>query len=203
MEPLKCYKTYLALKNHFTKSDYDFHKYNGEVRATLQSLYKRKDRYFFEKLSRKKTDKEVVDFFVSNIVFGDESKSLWVGDLIKEGENTYQAWLKKIQSLKELFCTEIREIFSKNIFDDVFKIKRNKHPILLKYYLQQKISIETLIILNSILDYQKEFDSKLKFDPIWESISMRITKYSPFLNLNIFEYKRLLKQCVLDKNNDL
>ena len=44
------------LKNHFTKEKYDYHKYCGKSRASIQSFYKRKDRFFFEKLSRQKDD---------------------------------------------------------------------------------------------------------------------------------------------------
>ena len=58
MAPFDAYKTYLALKNHFTKSTYDYHKYNKKTRASLQSFYKRKDRFWFEKVSRQKTEKE-------------------------------------------------------------------------------------------------------------------------------------------------
>jgi len=68
MVPFDTYKTYLALKNHFTKDSYDYHKYQGKSRASLQSFYKRRDRYWFEKLSRQKEDKEVIDFFVANFI---------------------------------------------------------------------------------------------------------------------------------------
>ena len=61
MTPIDTYKTYLALKNHFTKDQYDYHKYCGKVKAQLQSFYKRKDRYWFERLSRQKSDTEIVD----------------------------------------------------------------------------------------------------------------------------------------------
>ena len=63
MTPFDVYKTYLGLKNHFTKDKYDYHRYNGKTRASLQSFYKRKDRYWFEKMSRQKNDQEVVNFF--------------------------------------------------------------------------------------------------------------------------------------------
>ena len=58
--PFDAYKQYLSLKNHFTKEKYDYHKYCGKSRATVQSFYKRKDRFWFEKLARNKDDKEVV-----------------------------------------------------------------------------------------------------------------------------------------------
>jgi hypothetical protein len=32
------YKMYLALKQHFTKESYDYHTYNGKVRASEQSF---------------------------------------------------------------------------------------------------------------------------------------------------------------------
>ena len=103
MTPFEVYKTYLALKNHFTKDNYDYHKYCGKVRASLQSFYKRKDRFWFEKLSRQKSEKEVIDFFVSNFVSSGDPQSLWIGDIIREGEKTYISWNRKIQSLTYLF----------------------------------------------------------------------------------------------------
>ena len=66
--PFDTYKCYLSLKNHFTKDSYDYHKYCGKSRATIQSFYKRKDRMWFEKISRQKTDQEILDFFVANFV---------------------------------------------------------------------------------------------------------------------------------------
>ena len=66
--PFDAYKQYLSLKNHFTKEKYDYHKYCGKSRATVQSFYKRKDRFWFEKLARNKDDKEVIEFFVSNFI---------------------------------------------------------------------------------------------------------------------------------------
>ena len=64
------YRCYLALKNHFTKEKYDYHKYRGKVRATNAAFYKRKDRFWFEKFARQKDDKEIEEFFVSNFKIG-------------------------------------------------------------------------------------------------------------------------------------
>ena len=62
MKPIEVYQTYLALKNHFTKDNYDFFKYRGKSRVSKVTFNKRKDRYFFERMSRKRTDKEIRDF---------------------------------------------------------------------------------------------------------------------------------------------
>jgi hypothetical protein len=197
MMPFDCYKQYLSLKNHFTKEKYDYHKYCGKSRATVQSFYKRKDRFWFEKLARGKGDKEVIDFFVSNFITCTDPNKLWIGEMIREGENRYTEWKKRTQSLSYVFKEEIEIIFSDQDFDTVF-VNKQGHPILLKKYLGGDISIETLVILDKILGFKKNFDSELQ-DPVWESVSMRMKKYSPFLNIDVFRYKKILKEVVLVK----
>ncbi|HCX23246.1 MAG TPA: hypothetical protein DHN29_15105, partial [Cytophagales bacterium] len=59
MTAFDCYKTYLAFKNHFTKDNFDYFKYGGKTRASTASFNKRKDKYFFEKMSRQKKDGEI------------------------------------------------------------------------------------------------------------------------------------------------
>ena len=84
--PFDAYRCYLSLKNHFTKEHYDYHKYGGKTRATHQAFYKRKDRFWFEKFARSKNDKEVEEFFVSNFIYSTDPGTMWIGEMIKEGE---------------------------------------------------------------------------------------------------------------------
>jgi hypothetical protein len=196
LDPLNCYKTYLALKNHFTKPNYDYQKYCGKVKASLQAFYKRKDRMWFEKMSRQKTDEEIINFFVANFVCCDDPQSLWIGEIIREGETRYKNWKKKTESISYVFKEEVNEVFTSNNFQEMFEIKSNRHPQILKEYLQGKLSLETMVILNNILNYRNDFDQKLQ-DPIWEFVSMRILKYSTFIHTDVFKFKKILKECVL------
>ena len=196
MMPADAYRCYLSMKNHFTKDKYDYHKYRGKVRATNEAFYKRKDRFWFEKLARNKSDQEVVDFFVSNFITCTDPSKLWIGELIKEGEDRYTDWKKRNQSLSYIFKEETESIFSNGDFDSMFAIDGTRHPQILKEYLRKNISIETLVILNQILGFRENFDSHLK-DPVWESVSMRMKKYSPFLNIDVQRYKQILKRVVL------
>ena len=193
--PFDSYKCYLSLKNHFTKESYDYHKYCGKSRATVQSFYKRKDRFWFEKVVRQKTDQEVVDFFVANFVSCNEPQSLWIGEIMKEGETRYRNWQKRIQSLSYLFKEESQQLFSQHKFEEVFDCSKS-HPVLLKMFLSKKISLETMVIYDRIFQYGNNFDKKLK-DPVWETIRMKIKKYSPFLNIDVFRYRKILKEVIL------
>jgi len=190
------YKTYLAFKNHFTKETYDYHKYCGRSRASKNSFYKRTDRYFFERLSRQKNDEEIKAYFVANFVECSDPERLWIGDIIREGEDVYKEWLKKTQSLSYLFKTEAEVFIHKKNFEELFDCKTGNHPEILKKYLQKGITLETITILDMILEYVKNFDKKLT-DPIWNFVSLRIRKYRPFLNIDVEKYKNVLKEIVL------
>lgn len=190
--PFDTYKTYLSLKNHFTSKTYDYHKYCGKSRANLESFYKRKDRFWFEKLSRQKDDQEILDFFIANFASCNDPQSLWIGEIIRNGEITHKEWQRKIQSLLYLFKEQSENIFSQNKVNDIFDCSKG-HPLVLKSFLSGKISIETLVIYDRIFLFGKDFDKKL-LDPVWESVSLKIKKYSPFLNIDVFRFKKTLKE---------
>jgi len=189
------YRCYLALKNHFTKDHYDYIKYRGKTRASNAAFYKRKDRFWFEKFARQKNDKEIEDFFVSNFIYSTDPSTVWIGEMIKEGEGRYQEWQKKVQSLTYVFKEETESVFENKKVDDMFDCSKG-HPPILKIYLKGDISLESMVIYDRILGYGKDFDKRLK-DPVWETVSRKIKKYSPFLNIDVSRYKKILKEVII------
>ena len=106
MTPIEVYKTYLAFKNHFTKKNYDYFKYCGKTNASRDAFNKRKDRYFFERMSRKKTDEEIRHYFLANFVECSDPDALWIGDIIRNGNDYHTSWLKRYQGMTYLFENE-------------------------------------------------------------------------------------------------
>ena len=193
--PFDAYRCYLSLKNHFTKDHYDYHKYRGKTRATQQAFYKRKDRFWFEKFARSKNDKEVEEFFVSNFIYSTDPATMWIGEMIKEGEGRYTEWKKKVQSLSYIFKEEVENVFEDQKVDDAFNCSKG-HPPILKSYLGGGTSLESMVIYDIIFGYRKDFDKRLN-DPVWETVSRKIKKYKPFLNINVPRYKKILKEVVI------
>ena len=193
--PADAYRCYLALKNHFTKDHYDYIKYRGKTRASNAAFYKRKDRFWFEKFARQKNDKEIEEFFVSNFIYSTDPSTVWIGEMIKEGEGRYQEWQKKVQSLTYVFKEETESLFENKKIDDMFDCGKG-HPPILKSYLGGDISLESMVIYDRILGYGKDFDKRLK-DPVWETVSRKIKKYSPFLNIDVSRYKKILKEVII------
>jgi hypothetical protein len=192
--PFETYQHYLSLKNHFTNPKYDFFKYGAKTRASMTSFNKRKDKYWFEKTSRKYDDKEVVNFLVSNFVSADNPQNLWIGEIINSGERTYADWMRRQQSLTYLFKEQSEELFSQTKLEDALNCSKG-HPTVLKRFLSGKLSLETLTIYDRIFRFSADFDKKL-LDPVWETVSLKIKKYTPFLNIDVFNYKKILREII-------
>ncbi len=192
--PFETYQAYLGMKSHFTNPKYDFIKYGGKSRATMTSFNKRKDKYWFEKTSRKYSDQEVIDFLLSNFVNATNPQNLWIGEIINSGERTYAEWKMRQQSLTYMFTEQSENLLSENDLEKVFNCSKG-HPIVLKKYLGGEISLETLSILEKVFSFKGKFDKKLK-DPVWETVSMKLKKYLPFLNINVFQFKKILRDII-------
>ena len=192
--PFETYQHYLSLKNHFTNPKYDFFKYGAKTRASITSFNKRKDKYWFEKTSRKYSDKEVVDFLVSNFTATDNPQNLWIGEIINSGERNYSEWMRRQQSLTYLFKEQSNELLSENELESLFNCTKG-HPVILKKYLSGSVSLETLTIFDKIFRFSENFNKTLT-DPVWETVSLKLKKYSPFLNIDMFHYKKILRDII-------
>ena len=192
--PFETYQHYLSLKNHFTNPKYDCFKYGAKTRASMASFNKRKDKYWFEKTSRKYSNKEIVNFLVSNFVSTDNPQNLWIGEIINSGERNYSEWMRRQQSLTYLFKEQSSELLSENELESLFNCTRG-HPLILKRFLSGQLSLETFVIYDKIFHFSNDFDKKLT-DPVWEIIGLKIKKYNPFLNIDVFQFKKILREII-------
>ena len=200
MNGFEVYKIYLAIKLHFTSKNqsYDYHRHAGKTTARLGTFTKRRDRYFFHKLSRTYSDNDIANYFISNFI---SNTNLWVGDIIgKSGDENYKSWSRRIESLHYYYEQDIDYILNmitdKLSFDDIFTSKVDQHPPILKYFLSKKINIETLIILDDILKFSKRLNKSIKEKVIWPKLHDRMIRYKPFLKYNITKFKMTLKKKV-------
>ena len=195
MNGFEVYKIYLAVKLHFTSKgrSYDFHRHLGKTTARLETFTKRRDRYFFHKLSKSYNNNTIVDYFVSNFV---TNTNLWVGDIIgKTGDDNYKQWSKKIEALHYYYEQDIDYILEQNYkFDDLFKSVNGQHPPILKMFLSKKINFETVLILDEILSFTKQLNKNINEKVLWPKLYDRMIRYKSFLNYNLTKYKMTLKR---------
>jgi hypothetical protein len=187
-----------ALKLHFTSDSYDFFKYNGKSRVSVDAFENRKDKYHFYKLSRRLTNRdELIMFIVANFV---QNENIWVGDLLtEESETIYRQRQKVIQSLSYIFENDCKVIFEDCKDPNEVLSSSGDYPSLLTMALRKEITIETLIVLNSILQFLPMWNRKIADTIRWPTYRRTIVKYSEFLPKDVTKFKMILKK-VIDEN---
>ena len=188
MQPIDVYLTYCAMRAHFSSSSYDFSKYGGKTKVSRDSFWKRKDRIFFVKLSKKYEDKEIKEYLLANFVKDEKG---WVGGF---SDRNFKEWKNKMQRLTHVFQQEVTPLLSNFKTDGkyLFAVPKDSHPKLLKEYLGKRVSAETMVILDKIMDYSSKWDIQMEDDMIWTKVKTLLNNYKKLLTFDKKECKMIL-----------
>ena len=182
MEPIDIYLMYCAMKAHFGKSDYDFVTYKGKTRIKRDTFYKRKDRSFFVRLSRKyKTEQDMTNYFVANFI---KDKKGYIANFSDEN---YESWKLKRQGFFEQFEVEMKPLVE--AFEDLFIVINGQHPKLMREFLGGRVSLETVIILDELVNFDPAWNRELEDDIIWIDLRNLMDNYERFLTIDQEQYK--------------
>ena len=186
------YALWNALKLHFTSESYDYFKYNGKTNVSKQTFTTNKSKYQFYKLSRKYNLEELKDFYVANFIQG---KGDWVGDLLQDGDENYTKWQKTQQSLTYTFENDIIVLLDKvENPNDLLVVRSNEFPKLMQYTTQGDVTLETLIILNDLMNFFPMWEKEIYDDIVWPNFKNKCVKYKPFLHYDKEKFKQILKE---------
>lgn len=195
MTGYEAFALFNSLKLHFTQDSYDYFKYNGKSNVSVDAFENRKDKYHFYKLSRLYPNKEECALFIiSNLL---DKDNLWVGELLEpDAEVKFLARQKIIQSLSYTFENEVNKIFDECKNPNDLLRTNGEYPKLLSMALFKEIQIETLCVLNSILNFVPMWTNKIDDTIRWPMYRKKMLKYSPFINYDQPKFKSILKKAL-------
>jgi hypothetical protein len=193
---------YQAIKLHFNAERYNFFQYDGKTRVSIDAFQKRRDKFLFHRLARKYRDEEMVPFLVANFVHSDDN---WTKSLLEEeAEQTYRDWKRRTDSMTKIYEDDLRKICPEpKQFNKLFEVEDGQFPKLLVLFMQNDVTLETMVILNNIFNFIPIWDKKISDDIIYPKISRKIRKYGSFLNVNVDKYKNLTKKTLLGDENTI
>lgn len=194
---LSAYETYclyLAIKSHFTTQSYDYHKYQGKVKATKESFEIRKDRFQFQKLSRKYSNDQMQDFLISNCIKGKK----WIGEFLDDdAESIYLQYMKRRQSFTYIFTNEIQKLFDSVSSPEKVFISQSNYPPIVELYLSNSLGEDTLCVINNFFNFVPKLDKDLGEDDIlWKSIRIITIKLLPFIEYDKLRFKNIVKGAI-------
>ena len=77
-------------------------------------------------------------------------------------------------------------------FDGLFESKDNQIPLIIELLMQDEISLETVVILNSIFGFIERESDNISDTIMWPDIKRLIEKYNPFVYYNRDKCMKLL-----------
>jgi hypothetical protein len=93
-----------------------------------------------------------------------------------------------------VFENDCKSVFE-NVNDPNEVLKTDgDYPVLLTKALRKEISIETLVILNKILNFFPMWDKKITDTIRWPDFRRKCEKYASFLSQDEIKYKLILKR---------
>ena len=130
----RVYVNYLALKKHFDTEGYDYHKYNGKIRASFDKFQTRNDAFFFYKLSKKDDPLKIL---IANLV---KNPKAWIREIVEErGEEVYNEWEKRMDSLTYSYKNDLKKL--KDDYHENLAVVDGQHPHIMTMYFQKEISL--------------------------------------------------------------
>lgn len=197
----EAFSLYQAIKLHFTTDSYDFFKYGGKSKISVDSFENRKDKYHFYKLSRRLTNRDdLIMFLVANFIHNDK---VWVGDLLtEESETIFRQRQKVLQSLSYIYENDCRKIFDGvDNPNTVLQSEDGDYPKLLTMVLRKEIEIETFCLLNKILNFMPVWSKQITDTIRWPEYRRKVEKYAAFMQADTVKYKMILKKVISENEN--
>jgi len=185
-ESFNLYVKYLALKKHFTTDGYDYHKYNGKIRASFDTYRTRNDVFFFHKLAQKD---DPIHLMLANVLI---NPNVWIRNIVEqEGEDRYLEWKKKIESLSYMFKNDLSKLDDN--YQSNFVSVEGQHPYIMTLYLQKQITLETFTIITHLSNIFPYWEENIVDKFIARDIIRLSRKYRPFLEINEKKFKEILR----------
>lgn len=143
MDGFKAFKYYTAIKLHFTSPKFNVFVNRGHVRGTYERFAARNDRMLFEKLARQFDDKEFIQYVAANFMYGNPDVIYDSADAMAN----YKEFLRRRQSITRIFEDDLHTVVESGA---QYNFSGSKVPDVIQLLLRNKITLETVAILNEI-----------------------------------------------------
>jgi len=184
IEPAEVWKIVVNIRKHFDETNFNAVKYNfnGLKNLDLSKAVGSRAIYPCTKLARNYPDRnEVIKYCAANNAVG----NTWINDMTDE---PYQQLNAKLQSMAYIFKNDLKQF---STFNEMFEI--DQMPKIVNKLLEGSVTLETVAILDYILDFTTTLDKDVTDVLVWPSQKSLIRNYRAFIPLwiNIKKMKKV------------
>jgi len=187
VKAINAYRMYLAVKLHFMTDKYNITESKDHIRVSRQKFDERNQYNLYEKFANKFENKQqMAQYLIANFAYGAWGNT----DIVfgtAEADSNYKEWNKRKESITQVFKNDLSKIrlnFETNNmkFLPDLESKFPNVPHLFQMFLGNHITIETLVIIDSLHPYLNNWKQNL--GKLFEDDIRRIIKVKPFVKFD-------------------
>lgn len=149
MNGFQVFKYYTAVRLHFTNSTFNVFVNRGHIKGSVDRFNNRNDRLLFEKVARMfPNDKDCIQFLAANFMYGNPE---FIYEL-PTAEVNYKEYIRRRQSITKIFSDDLDTIARQGARYGDDEFTGQKIPDVLQLYLAKRITLETVVILDTLDD---------------------------------------------------
>ena len=194
---IEAYKLFQAIRLHFVRKSFNYFKSGGSVKITEKAFLARRDKFAFYRLAKMYDRDTFIDLTLANVL---KSSSLYSMKLLEpEAEDILIEYQKRFQALTYNFKQDLKKILDW-AHDNQCTVDRvldpgDSYPPLLTMVMQENISLETLVIINGVINFLPMWNRRIKDEIIWPEFAFKCEKYAPFVlqRIDLESMKKIIK----------
>jgi hypothetical protein len=161
--------------------------------CTPEKFEIRRDKFFFHRLAKRYPNTEDLVFFLAANFFS--QKVDWVRDVTSdESEDVYMRCLRIKESLEYVVNGDLREQgYTIDTLQAAIRVTNGQYPPLLTKALEHDIHEETVIVLNTLIEFLPSWGKLVTDTILFPPIKLRYERYAPFLEINLNKFRGSLR----------
>ena len=198
MNGYQAYQIYQSLKLHFTRPSYNAVKYNFRTSIRQSTFENRRDRYFFEKLSRRYDQEQLIHYFTANFIC---DSNVWIGNMT---DDIYRDYTSRHDKLTYTFTQDMKTMANQgHTLEGICTTDDNgSNNPLLEALRTDEVHSESVILLDLLVRFLKRLRSDLS-DPLGINIDLidMLQKYGLIMQRRILPLDKAKSAALLTFKN--
>lgn len=188
MDDYSLFKTYIAMRSHFTSETYDYVKYDGKTSISESAYQKRKDIASFKIVSTWMPQKHCESLLLAHFIELNNFTINFLCENPAKAQKIYNRWKQRTENLLDTYNKDIQTIslFSKSgSWKDVIYQTEDDYPQLFKLVMSGKITPETYSLLDDLFHHTSKAYKGMDTDLMFQGLNLKYRKYRSFLSPSI------------------
>lgn len=187
MDDYTLFKTYIAMKSHFTTDTYDYVKYEGKTSISESAYQKRKDIATFKIVANWMTQKHCESILLSHFIELSNFNISFLCENPAKAQRIYTSWKERTENLLDTYNRDLRVISkeSSGSWRECIFQNDDDYPLLFKLVMSGRISPETYSLLDDLFHHTSKSYKGMDTDLMFQGLNLKYRKYRSFLSPSV------------------